>query len=645
MAADISTPSTSTSQPPPSPEAANGVPANVALYVGDLDPSVDEGQLFDLFGQVATVVSIRVFRDHTRASSLGYAYVNYAHPHEAARALEDLNYTLINGKPIRIMYSHRDSTIRRSGYANVFIKNLDTSIDNKALHDTFAAFGTVLSSKVVVDNNGQSKGHGYVQFENEESAQNAIKQLNGMLINDKKVYVGLFVRREERTQATGLSKFTNVYVKNLPETATDEDLKKLFSSYGTITSAVVMTDADGKSKCFGFVNFQSPDDAAVAVEKLNGATAFDDKVLFVGRAQSRGEREAELKAKFEQERISRYEKSQGANLYLKNLDDYVNDDKLKELFSEFGTITSCKVMVDSQGHSKGYGFVAFSTPQEAAKALEEMNGRMIGRKPLYVAVAQRKEDRKAQLQAHFSQIRAHSGMAQMPVGIAGFHPGGPRFSPQHLYFGQGNPGLLPPQPFGFQQQLFHGMRPGIAPNFMMPYHLQRQGQPGQQMGVRRVGNLQQVQQQQLMHRNPHQGFRYVGSSRTGVDASVVPQGIIGPVMSLPFDGSGRPATPIDIQRPGHVHTSALLSALASASPENQRAMLGEQLYPHVEQLEPNNAAKVTGMLLEMDKSEVIHLLESPDALKQKVAEAMEVLHKAASASGVGDQLGSLALND
>lgn len=72
--------------------------------------------------------------------------------------------------------------------------------------------------------------------------------------------------------------------------------------------------------------------------------------------------------------------------------------------------------------------------------------------------------------------------------------------------------------------------------------------------------------------------------------------------------------------------------------------LGEHLYPHVEKLEPNNAAKVTGMLLEMDQSEVIHLLESPDALKQKVAEAMEVLVKAASESGVSDQLGSLTLN-
>jgi polyadenylate-binding protein len=103
-----------------------------------------------------------------------------------------------------------------------------------------------------------------------------------------------------------------------------------------------MKDQSGKSKGFGFVNFQSPDSAAAAVEKLNGTT-FNDKVWYVGRAQRKGEREAELKARFEQERNSRYEKLKAANLYLKNLDDKIDDEKLKELFSEFGSITSCKV--------------------------------------------------------------------------------------------------------------------------------------------------------------------------------------------------------------------------------------------------------------------------------------------------------------
>ncbi|KAK7270996.1 hypothetical protein RJT34_26565 [Clitoria ternatea] len=638
MAAAISAPVTAV------PTAAfGGVQfGNASLYVGDLEGNVNEGQLYDLFSQVAQVVSIRVCRDQTRRSSLGYAYVNFANAQDAANAMEHLNYTPINGKAIRIMFSHRDPSIRKSGYANVFIKNLDTSLDNKALHDTFAAFGTVLSSKVAVDHSGQSKGYGFVQFDNEESAQNAIKKLNGMLINDKKVYVGLFVRHQERGQVNGSPKFTNVYVKNFSETYTDEDLKQLFSTYGTITSAVVMKDANGKSRGFGFVNFESPDSAAVAVEKLNGTTINDERILYVGRAQRKSEREAELRAKFEQERTSKYEKLQGANLYLKNLDDSINDEKLKELFSEFGTITSCKVMLDSHGHSKGAGFVAFSTPEQASKALNEMNGKMIGHKPLYVAVAQRKEERKARLQAQFSQMQAQGGaIAPLPAAIPGY-PGAPRLAPQQMYFGQGTPGLIPPQPtgYGFQQQIMPGMRPGVAPNFIVPYHLQRQG-PVQRMGARRIGNHQQVQQNQMLHRNSNQGFRYMGNNRSGMDPSVVTQGL-GPMMPLPFDGSGIVAAPTDNQRPG----ASLASALASATPENQRLMLGEHLYPLVDRLTPNHqTAKVTGMLLEMDQSEVIHLIESPEDLKTKVSEAMQVLREAASGSEVGDQFGSLTLNE
>ena len=240
------------------------------------------------------------------------------------------------------MYSHRDPSIRKSGYANVFIKNLDPSIDNKALLDTFAAFGTVLSCKIALDNTGQPKGYGFVQFDKEEAAQNAITRLNGMLINDKKVYVGFFVRHQERNQGNGVPKFTNVYVKNLCEATTENDLKIIFGKYGSITSVIVMRDGSGTSKCFGFVNFQSSDSAAAAVEHLNGAT-FNDKVWYVGKAQRKSERESELRAKFEQERKNKFEKFKDSNLYLKNLDDSINDEKLKELFSEFGTITSCKV--------------------------------------------------------------------------------------------------------------------------------------------------------------------------------------------------------------------------------------------------------------------------------------------------------------
>ena len=77
-------------------------------------------------------------------------------------------------------------------------------------------------------------------------------------------------------------------------------------------------------------------------------------------------------------------------------------------------------------------------------------------------------------------------------------------------------------------------------------------------------------------------------------------------------------------------------------------LLGENLYPLVDQLEHENAAKVTGMLLEMDQTEVLHLLESPEALKVKVSEAMEVLRNVNQQQQVNspnDQMASLSLND
>merc|ERR1712186_51555 len=110
----------------------------------------------------------------------------------------------------------------------------------------------------------------------------------------------------------------------------------------------------------------------------------------------------ELKKKFEAIKMERMNRYQGVNLYVKNLDDTIDDERLRTEFTPFGTITSAKVMCE-EGRSKGFGFVCFSSPEEATKAVTEMNGRIIVSKPLYVALAQRKEDRKAHLATQYMQ--------------------------------------------------------------------------------------------------------------------------------------------------------------------------------------------------------------------------------------------------
>ncbi|KAM7497846.1 hypothetical protein LguiA_022260 [Lonicera macranthoides] len=105
--------------------------------------------------------------------------------------------------------------------------------------------------------------------------------------------------------------------------------------------------------------------------------------------------------------------------------------------------------------------------------------------------------------------------------------------------------------------------------------------------------------------------------------------------------SGAMGKPISIE--------VLASVLKDFTPEEQRIMIAGNLYPLVlEQLEDEEANKVTDMLLEFDQNKVLHLLESPEALKAEVAEAMEVLRnvtESPSAAAVDDQLDALSFSD
>ena len=347
--------------------------ATASLYVGDLHNEVTEALLFELFNAVGPVASIRVCRDSVSRRSLGYAYVNFHSVVDAERALETMNYTLIKSKPCRIMWCHRDPSLRKSGTGNVFIKNLDKSIDNKALYDTFSAFGNILSCKVATDDQGGSRGYGFVHYETQDAATLAVTKVNGMLLNGKKVFVGFFVPRKDRGDAGGNESYTNIFVKNLAETVDDDALTALFKGHGEIKSAVVMKDPEGKSRCFGFVNFENHDEAGTAVEALHGSE-HEGKTLFVGRAQKKRDRERDLREKFEALKLERANKFQGVNLYVKNIDDMIDDEKLREAFTPFGNISSAKVMIDDKGTSKGFGFVCFANQEEATKAVSEMNG-------------------------------------------------------------------------------------------------------------------------------------------------------------------------------------------------------------------------------------------------------------------------------
>eukprot|EP00249_Psilotum_nudum_P024059 c29075_g1_i3 orf=339-2252(+) len=617
-----------------------GVPAAAAsLYVGDLDLDVTEAQLYELFSQIGLVASIRVCRDSVSRRSLGYAYVNYNASVDALQAIEALNHTLLNGRHIRIMWSHRDPSARKSGVGNIFIKNLNDSIDNKVLHDTFVAFGKILSSKVAMQD-GKSRGYGFVHFESEDSANMAIEKVNGMMIEGKKVYVGKFMKKSERAGSGVHLKFTNLYVKNLDQEVTEEILEDKFSEFGKITNLLIMKDENEKSKGFGFINFENSDDAKRAVEAMNGSQ-LGSKAIFVGRAQKKAEREQILRRQFEEKRLERIQKYQNSNLYVKNLDDAVDDEFLCKHFGVYGTIISAKVMRDDKGLSKGFGFVCFSTPEEAIKAVSESYGCMIQGKPIYVALAQRKEVRRAQLEQQYVQRMAGPAAAMVPAAYPPMYYAPP-------------PGMLPPMsprqgimyPLGLRPgwravAMPPAGRPGFQPMPMLPMRQLRHRVNGQihvQSGhpIHGMVPLQQPQSEQVPFKDAtrdhqqrqRQPTKYAPNGRTHELPmnSSQPQVLAG---QMPVSLAAGSAGPKAVQSNNLADWSSML---ANSSPQQQKQMIGERLFPLVQQVQFDLAGKITGMLLEMDNSELLLLVESPDALAAKVEEAMQVLQQHLKAS-------------
>eukprot|EP00437_Effrenium_voratum_P058442 CAMPEP_0181504302 /NCGR_PEP_ID=MMETSP1110-20121109/57431_1 /TAXON_ID=174948 /ORGANISM="Symbiodinium sp., Strain CCMP421" /LENGTH=599 /DNA_ID=CAMNT_0023633169 /DNA_START=78 /DNA_END=1877 /DNA_ORIENTATION=+ len=591
-----------------------GVPQFASLYVGDLHPDVTEAMLYEIFNSVGPVASIRVCRDSVSRKSLGYGYVNFHNVSDAERALDTLNYSSIKGRSCRIMWSQRDPSLRKSGAGNIYVKNLDKNIDNKALYDTFSLFGNILSCKVATDPTGNSYGYGFVHYETEEASKQAIEKVDGMMIGERTVQVCLFQKRDEK-DGVDKENFTNIYVKNFPSEWDDDKLMSIFSEFGPVASHALRKDAKGRA--FAFVAFEDVESAKKAVAEMHlkdvrseeakasdtgeerlGPDGHPENKMYCQRAQSKAERQAELRSKFASMDASKG----GVNLYVKNLDDSIDEAGLKELFEPFGTITSAAVPLDSNGKCKGFGFVCFGSPDEATKAVTDMHLKVIKGKPLYVGLAEKREARQERLRQRYAPGPPGGGKG---MGGKGEGKGGKGGNNPNM---GGMMGMMP------QQAMMGMMRPPMMG--MMPPQMMGKGAPmaksggGPMMGMMGKGGPMMMPgkggQMPMMPAMP-MGMNPMMPMRPPMPGNMMP-----PRPGAPGGGSG----PLNA------------AALANASPTVQKQMIGEKLFPAISKMQPELAGKITGMMLEMDNSELLMLLESESQLKQKVDEAMRVLQTA-----------------
>jgi polyadenylate-binding protein len=591
------TPNTTSGQPGTKP------PPSASLYVGDLSPEVTEPMLFEIFNTVGPLHSIRVLRDTLTRRSLGYAYVNFVDIRDAERALDTLNTSVIMHRPCRIMWSQRDPSVRKSGAGNIFVKNLDASVGFKDLYDWFSEYGSILSCKVALnETTGQSKGYGFVHFESESSAKEAVDKMNGKVINGKAMFVGPFVPKKLRNQNIEKS-WTNVYVKDIDPEVTDEEFKQLFEAFGPVNSPLIKRNDKGVSEGYGFINFLRHEDAKVAVEKLNG-TKLKNKTIVCCRAQKRAEREAKLKREWEQQKFNKYH---GINLYVKHIEDEVDEETLRREFSQFGEVKSCKIALDEKGTSKGFGFVCFSTPEDAQKAINGLNSKILQgqKKPLFVTLHEPKEIRRQKLshRHNLSMTKNIRGVQQPIYGPQGqpvFYPNGSVPQGPFIYPQQVIPPNLQRQGWGPNPQQFQGMPPS---NYAMA-GMMRPGGGNQPRGAgnQGAGNAGQGQPGQGQGGQRQQRNRQGGGQ-----------------------GNRRPQTQM-VMEPQEL----TIQHLSQFPHDQQKLLIGERLYPLIVPTQGTLAGKITGMFLDSGWSieELLSLVHDEQKLQQKIENALDVLARA-----------------
>jgi len=172
----------------------------------------------------------------------------------------------------------------------LFIGNLPSLLCFPELEDLFTPFGGLQSAELMTDPaTGRSRGFGFIEMETEESAQAAIAGLNGkevegqtLTVNEAKTSRGGPVAarggRDRGPAPSGrppmpsqASSGTRLFVGNLPYTAGNADLEKVFAEAGEVSSVMVVSDRfSGQSKGFAFVEMGSKEDAQAVIQKFNG---------------------------------------------------------------------------------------------------------------------------------------------------------------------------------------------------------------------------------------------------------------------------------------------------------------------------------------------------------------------------------------
>ena len=289
----------------------------------------------------------------------------------------EMNLRKLRGKSVRIMWDERDISIRYNTKNNIFIKGIPKTTTPREVYEYFLQFGDISSCKLNEKEDGTHNGYGYITYYNIEDAEKAIEESkNKKIFDSNDVEVEHFQKRNERIINSNDNK--KIYINNLPEKYSKEELTKLCSEYGKVEYCDIFQDNICKN--FGIVQFSSENEAKNAINQLN-EKEINGKKLLAKLFQNKYEHKQYLLNSTK--RIN--EQNAKCNLIIKNIPLTAKEEDLTKVFSKYGNVVSTRIektkieKKEEKGNyelvSKGFGYISFDNPESAKAAMEDLNGK------------------------------------------------------------------------------------------------------------------------------------------------------------------------------------------------------------------------------------------------------------------------------
>nr|KAF6450728.1 nucleolin [Molossus molossus] len=213
--------------------------------------------------------------------SKGIAYIEFKTEADAEKTLEEKQGTEIDGRSISLYYTGEkgQSQDYRGGKNSTWsgesktlvLSNLSYSATEETLQEVFEKATFI---KVPQNQNGKSKGYAFIEFASFEDAKEALNSCNKREIEGRAIRLELQGPRGSPNARSQPSK--TLFVKGLSEETTEETLKESFD--GSVRARIVTDRETGSSKGFGFVDFNSEEDAKAAKEAMEDGEIDGNKV-------------------------------------------------------------------------------------------------------------------------------------------------------------------------------------------------------------------------------------------------------------------------------------------------------------------------------------------------------------------------------